>query len=172
MKIQNIITAGLSIALLLAATKYIPDLNQKNQVKQLLETKQCPECNLSNVNLKGMDLQGFNLQGANLEGANLSGAKLANANLKNANLNKANLTGSDLGCSGISFNLDTNSQAANMDFKVSAVPEKNNPENAVAGFNMKSTDIGTTMRFNLPGCADFENARLQETKMPDGNIHP
>ena len=127
MKIQNIITAGLSIALLLAATKYIPDLNQQNQVKQLLETKQCPECNLSNVNLKGMDLQGFNLQGANLEGANLSGAKLANANLKNANLNKANLTGSDLGCSGISFNVDNNGQAANGDFKVSAVPEKNNP---------------------------------------------
>ena len=172
MKIKNIVTAGLSIAILLAATKYIPDLNQQNQVKQLLETKQCPECNLSNVNLKGMDLQGFNLQGANLEGANLSGAKLANANLKNANLNKANLTGSDLGCSGISFNLDTNGQAANMDFQVSAVPEKNNPENAVVGFNMKSTDRGATMRFNLPGCADFENAKMQGTKMPDGNIHP
>lgn len=99
MKIKNIITAGLSIAVLFAATKYIPDLNQQNLVKQLLETKQCPECNLSNVNLKGMDLQGFNLQGANLENANLSGAKLANANLKNANLNKANLTGADIGCS-------------------------------------------------------------------------
>ena len=172
MKIANIITAGLSIAVLLAATKYIPDFYQQNQVKQLLETKQCPECNLSNVNLKGMDLQGFNLQGANLESANLSGTKLANANLKNANLNKANLTGSDLGCNGISFNLDSNGKAANMDFKVSAVPEKNNPENAVVGFNMKATDTGATMRFNLPGCADFENAKLQETKMPDGSIHP
>lgn len=172
MKIQNIVTAGLSIALLLAASKYIPDLNKQNQVKQLLETKQCPECNLSNVNLKGMDLQGFNLQGANLEGANLSGAKLANANLKNANLNKANLTGADLGCAGITFNLDANEEGANMDFKVSAVPEKNNPDNAVVGFNMKATERGATMRFNLMGCADFENARLQETKMPDGKIHP
>ncbi|MEG4999312.1 pentapeptide repeat-containing protein [Microcoleus sp. B4-D4] len=172
MKTKNIVTVGLSIAVLLAATKYIPDFKQQNLVKQLLETKQCPECNLSNVNLKAMDLQGFNLQGANLEGANLSGAKLANANLKNANLNKANLTGADLGCSGISFNLDTNGQAANMDFKVSAVPEKNNPENAAVGLNMKSTDRGATIRLNLPGCADFENTKLEGTKMPDGNIHP
>lgn len=172
MKFKNLVTLGLSIAVVFAATKYIPDSIQQNQVKQLLETKQCPECNLSNVNLKGMDLQGFNLQGANLKNADLSGAKLANANLKNANLNKANLTGADLGCSGISFNLDANQEAANMDFKVSAIPEKNNPENAVVGFNMKATDRGATMRFNLPGCADFENAKLQETKMPDGNIHP
>ena len=172
MKFKNLVTLGLSIAVVFAATKYIPDSIQQNQVKQLLETKQCPECNLSNVNLKGMDLQGFNLQGANLKNADLSGAKLANANLKNANLNKANLTGADLGCSGISFNLDANETAANMDFKVSAIPEKNNPENAVVGFNMKATDRGATMRFNLPGCADFENAKLQETKMPDGNIHP
>ncbi len=172
MKFKNLVTVGLSIAVIYTAAKYIPASIEQNQVKQLLETKQCPECNFSNVNLKGMDLQGFNLQGANLEGANLSGAKLANANLKNANLNRANLTGADLGCSGISFNLDANETEANMDFKVSAVSEKNNPENAVVGFNMKATDRGATMRFNLPGCADFENAKLQETKMPDGNIHP
>ena len=172
MKFQNLLTAALSIAIIYTAAKYIPDSLQQNQVKQLLETKQCPECNFSNANLKGLNLQGFNLQGANLEGANLSEAKLANANLKNANLNKANLTGADLGCSGISFNLDASYREANMDFNVTAVPEKNNPENAVVGFNMKATDRGATMRFNLPGCADFENAKLQETKMPDGNIHP
>ncbi|MBD1884886.1 pentapeptide repeat-containing protein [Microcoleus vaginatus] len=110
-------------------------------------------------------MQGINLQGANLEGANLSGAKLINANLKNANLNKSNLTGADLGCAGITFNLDANGEGANMDFKVSAVPENNNPENAVVGFNMKATDWGATLRFNLMGCAEFENGRLQEAKI-------
>jgi uncharacterized protein YjbI with pentapeptide repeats len=172
MKFKNLLTAALSIAVIYTAAKYIPDSHQQNQIKQLLETKQCPECNFSNANLKGLDLQGFNLQGANLEGANLSGAKLANANLKNANLNKANLTGADLGCSGITFNLDANNRGANMDFNVTAVPEKNNPENTVVGFNMKTSDRGATMRLNLPGCADFENASLQKTKMPDGKIHP
>lgn len=172
MKIPNIIAVTLSIAAVFAATTYIPAFNRQNQVKQLLQTKQCPECNLSNVNMKGMDLEGFNLQGANLEGADLSGTKLANANLKNAKLNRANLTGADLGCNGISFNLDANGTGANMDFKVSAVPEKNNPENTAVGVNMKTSDRGATMRVNLPGCADFENAIFLETKMPDGSIHP
>ena len=172
MKLNNLVTATLSIAVVVAATKYIPILNQQNQVKELLQTKQCPECNFSNANLKGLDLQGVNLQGANLEGANLSGAKLANANLKNANLNRANLTGADLGCAGITFNLDANEKEANMDFNVIAVPEQNNPENAVVGFNMKATDRGATMRFNLMGCADFSNASLQEAQMPNGTIHP
>ena len=172
MKFKNLLTAALSIAVIFTAVKYIPASTQKNQVKQLLETKQCPECNFSNANMKGLDLQGFNLQGANLEGANLSGAKLANANLKNANLNRANLTGADLGFNGITFNLEANEKEASMDFNVGAVPEKNNPENAVVGLNMKATDRGATMRFNLPGCADLENASFQETKMPDGKIHP
>ena len=172
MKFKNLLTAALSIAVIFTAVKYIPASTQQNQIKQLLETKQCPECNFSNANMKKLDLQGFNLQGANLEGANLSGAKLANANLKNANLNRANLTGADLGCNGITFNLEANEKEANMDFNVTAVPEKNNPENTVVGFNMKATDRGATMRFNLPGCADLENASLQETKMPDGKIHP
>ncbi|MEG4858070.1 pentapeptide repeat-containing protein [Microcoleus sp. K1-B6] len=172
MKLKNLFTAGLSIAVVFTAAKYLTFSNQQNKVKELLQTKQCPECNFSNVNLKGLDLQGVNLQGANLEGANLSGAKLTNANLKNANLNRANLTGADLGCSGITFNLDANSQGANMDVNVTAVPEKNNPENAVVGLNMKATERGATVRLNLPGCADFENASLQETKMPDGKIHP
>src|SRR6476661_7457828 len=157
MKLKNLLTAALSIAVVFTAVKYLTFSNQQNQVKELLQTKQCPECNFSN---------------ANLEGANLSGAKLTNTNLKNANLNRANLTGADLGCAGITFNLEANEKEANMDFNVTAVPEQNNPENAVVGFNMKATDRGATMRFNLPGCADFSNASLQEAKMPDGTIHP
>ncbi|MEG3840198.1 hypothetical protein [Microcoleus sp. herbarium14] len=59
-----------------------------------------------------------------------------------------------------------------MDFNITAVPEQTNPENAVVGFNMKATEQGATMRFNLMGCADFSNASLQFAKMPDGKIHP
>ncbi|MEG4941347.1 pentapeptide repeat-containing protein [Microcoleus sp. F4-D5] len=97
---------------------------------------------------------------------------MAYANLKNANLNRANLTGADLGCAGITFNLLVNEKEANMDFNVTAVTKQNNPENAVAGFNMKATDRGATMRFKLLGCADLSNASLQEAQMPDGKIHP
>ncbi|UNU22937.1 pentapeptide repeat-containing protein [Microcoleus vaginatus] len=117
-------------------------------------------------------MPGVNLQGANLEGANLSGAKLTNPNLQNANLNRANLTGADLGCTGIIFKLEANEKKANMDFNVSAVPEQNNPENAVVGFNIKATERRATMRFNLMGGADFSNASLQKAQMPNGTIHP
>jgi uncharacterized protein YjbI with pentapeptide repeats len=77
-------------------------------VNQLLQTKACKGCSLSNANLRGLDLSGADLSGAdlgnadlsntNLTGANLSGAnlyltKLAGSTLLNANLTKANLTG-------------------------------------------------------------------------------
>ena len=79
--------------------------------QQLLATKQCPKCELSNAglvlaNLAGANLSGAdlsranlsraNLMGADLSGANLSGASLSGANLSGANLSGANLSGTDL----------------------------------------------------------------------------
>ncbi|MBE9186293.1 pentapeptide repeat-containing protein [Microcoleus sp. LEGE 07076] len=56
------------------------------QVNQLLQTNQCPGCDLrsipllqaslANADLQGADLRGANLREANLSGANLSGAFL------------------------------------------------------------------------------------------------
>jgi uncharacterized protein YjbI with pentapeptide repeats len=78
------------------------------QVRQLLQTSNCPSCNLtgtnlgnqnlryanlSNTNLSGANLSGVDLQGSNLRGANLSGANLSGANLNAANLSGANLSG-------------------------------------------------------------------------------
>ncbi|MEG4503516.1 hypothetical protein QUA81_10775 [Microcoleus sp. F6_B4] len=60
MKLNNLFTAGLSIPVVFTAAKHLIFLNQQNQVKELLQTKQCPECNFSNANLKGLDLQGVN----------------------------------------------------------------------------------------------------------------
>lgn len=70
-------------------------------LRQLLSTKQCPGCNLSNAglvttNLAGADLSGANLSGANLSQANLSGANLSGANLSGASLHGANLIGANL----------------------------------------------------------------------------
>ena len=76
------------------------------QTQQLLATKQCPKCELSNVglvlanlagaNLSGADLTRANLSRANLMGADLSGANLSGASLSGANLSGANLSGTDL----------------------------------------------------------------------------
>jgi uncharacterized protein YjbI with pentapeptide repeats len=75
-------------------------------IKQLLETKQCKGCDLTNAKLKGASLEGANLEGANLEGvylykaylvnANLSGANVRSADLGDVNMKGINLSGADL----------------------------------------------------------------------------
>jgi len=75
-------------------------------LKKLLDTKKCPNCDLSKANLKWASLSGANLKGANLyaadlsyanlKGADLSYANLKYANLSNASLSNANLSNADL----------------------------------------------------------------------------
>jgi uncharacterized protein YjbI with pentapeptide repeats len=60
--------------------------------QQLLDTGDCPGCDLQNLDLKGLKLKGANLAGANLEGANLQETNLKGANLKGANLISVRLT--------------------------------------------------------------------------------
>lgn len=77
-----------------------------NHIRQLLSTRRCQQCELSNAglrlaNLTGADLQGADLSLANFDQANLSRANLSNANLTGAvlfraNLGNANLAGADL----------------------------------------------------------------------------
>ncbi|MBS0017633.1 MAG: pentapeptide repeat-containing protein [Arthrospira sp. SH-MAG29] len=65
-------------------------------IRQLLSTKECENCNLTNAGLVLADLSGANLTGANLTGANLSRANLTGANLTGANLTGASLFGANL----------------------------------------------------------------------------
>ncbi len=98
MKTQFIATATiLTIAGLVAPIK-AENLNHTNQ---LLATKQCSSCDLSNAgliraNLTGADLRGADLTRANLSRADLSGADLSWANLSGTSLNGANLMGANL----------------------------------------------------------------------------
>lgn len=61
------------------AKSYEPD-----HLKRLLETKQCPGCNLSYADLRGANLSYADLRGANLSYADLRGANLTGANLRGA----------------------------------------------------------------------------------------
>ena len=67
-------------------------------IQQLVQTGDCPGCDLRQADLTGMNLENANLAGANLENANLTGTRLKNADLSGANLFRANLQGSDFGC--------------------------------------------------------------------------
>ena len=66
------------------------------QLKQLLKTNQCQNCDLSGANLERLNLSGANLQGVNLSSASLLGSNLSNANLEAANLQGASLSDSYL----------------------------------------------------------------------------
>lgn len=151
---------------------YISYLNTQKRVEKLLETRECPGCDLKNANLQGADLSGVNLERANLEGANLEGAKLGNANLKRANLTKANLDRADLGCVGISLRLKANNDGGSVGFKLGTTPTNDDPRNANLGFNVKASDRAAAISLNVLGCANLEGANFKEAKMPDGKLHP
>jgi uncharacterized protein YjbI with pentapeptide repeats len=81
------------ILALLATTSFAFSAKADNpsHTQQLLSTRQCPQCDLTNAGLVFA-----NLGGANLSGANLSGANLSRSNLQGADLRQANLTGTSL----------------------------------------------------------------------------
>ena len=60
---------------------------------RLIETNQCPNCDLYKAPLAGANLTGANLAGANLTKADLQNATLYRANLSGATFKKANLDG-------------------------------------------------------------------------------
>ena len=62
---------------------------------QLLESGDCPGCELERVDLVHGQLQGANLRGANLRDGNFSRADLRNADLRNANLEFTSLQGAN-----------------------------------------------------------------------------
>jgi len=106
MKLQLLAVIPLLTAIAVPAqAENLTDLNQ------LLGSKKCSQCDLSDAglvqadligsdlaeaNLAGANLSQANLKGADLRGANLAGASLHGANLVGANLMGANLMGTDL----------------------------------------------------------------------------
>ena len=91
-----------------------------SDLNQLLQTKQCPQCDLSNAGLVQADLSGANFTGANLAGANLSQANLAGADLTGANLTGTSLHGANL--TGANF---TGAKIAGTDLRTAYVGNAN-----------------------------------------------
>ena len=67
-----------------------------NQVRQILQTRECQGCDLSQQKLSFTNLRGANLRNANLSSADLKLVDLREANLIGAILDKADLRGADL----------------------------------------------------------------------------
>jgi len=89
-------TLSIGLLALSSAAQAMP-----GDLMQLLETGDCPGCQLERVDLVHAQLQGSNLKNTNLRDGNLSRADLRRADLRNSNLEftslqGANLQGSDL----------------------------------------------------------------------------
>ncbi|MDJ0532197.1 MAG: pentapeptide repeat-containing protein [Xenococcaceae cyanobacterium MO_207.B15] len=97
-KFTRIITSLLlSFGISLSATSV-----DKQEFKQVLETKHCPDCNLSNlINLTRKDLRNANLIGANLSDSWLHQSDLRNADLSNSNARRTRFNNTDL--RGVNF---------------------------------------------------------------------
>ena len=98
MKLQLL---SIAIALTTISVSIPTHAESLSDLNQLLNTKKCSQCDLSNsglvqANLTGADLVQANLTGANLSQANLTGANLTGANLAGTSLYGANLTGANL----------------------------------------------------------------------------
>ena len=119
--------------------------------QQLLQTRSCQGCNLSNQDLQGLDLSGVNLQGANLSNANLTGSDLSQAQLTDVNLYLADLKDSNL--SQASLN-DVNLQSANL---AGATFEQ-------ASFNQVSATYANFSRVNFAG-ASIENSNFSDANL-------
>jgi uncharacterized protein YjbI with pentapeptide repeats len=125
--------------------------SSKNVVKQLLETRECPKCELQNTYLKGYNLQNVNLKDANLKGANLENANLKGANLENAKLWGANLKNANL--QGTKF-IDANLESANL---IKA--------------NLGSANLNdANLRFVQLQGANLENANLQGSRLWEADL--
>jgi uncharacterized protein YjbI with pentapeptide repeats len=81
---------------LVHAGKQSPSAEVEGNIAVLLETRNCPQCDLSGTNLSRFDLSNTNLEGVNLSRSKLTLTNLSDANLQNADLREANFSGADL----------------------------------------------------------------------------
>ncbi|MCW5314433.1 hypothetical protein GTQ43_11625 [Nostoc sp. KVJ3] len=92
---RNQILGAAAFLTIISLTTSVQAANSEH-LRQLLATKQCQNCDLTNAGLVMADLSGANLSGANLTGANLSRANLSGADFRGANLSGASLFGVNL----------------------------------------------------------------------------
>ena len=90
------IRLGLAVVMLCAGTVSPAAPKGDEALIQLLQTKQCRQCQLADVNLVHAQLQDADLEGAKLQRANLSQARLDGANLRGADLSFTSLHGASL----------------------------------------------------------------------------
>ncbi|MGB8688142.1 MAG: pentapeptide repeat-containing protein [Microcoleus sp.] len=124
----------------------VAQVQHPEEVREILETKDCRVCQIDGINLSGANLpganfwssslreanfSGSNLAGANFNEADLTGANFRGANLKGANFKKANLSHADL----------TNAQLENASLEDAILFAANLEGANLRGANLRGTQL-------------------------------
>ena len=117
--------------------------------KKLLETKECVECDLRDMDMRGADLTEASLTGVILHNADLRYSDLGKANLSKADLRKAILWGADL----------RGANLRGVDLREARLISANLRHSDLSGANL--TDARN---------ANSSGAKFCNTTMPDGSI--
>lgn len=139
--------------------------------KTVLETKQCPGCDLQAINFTRQDLTGADLRGANLTDCNFQEAKMQKAHLENTNLSgnqmiEARLDGADLSNAQlVKTNLWhailDNATLSNADLTNANLDSANCVGTDLTGANLAGAKLTGTY---------FPNAKLQMANLTGANI--
>ncbi|PZO49031.1 MAG: hypothetical protein DCF15_17350 [Phormidesmis priestleyi] len=84
--VGTVLTAAITGLAVAVASPQAAQAADEAAIQRLIETNECPGCDLHEADFRRLDLSGANLAGADLEGANFYYANLDGAQLTNANL--------------------------------------------------------------------------------------
>ena len=120
----------------------------EDDLKRLIETGDCPGCNLEEADLRRLDLTGANLEGANLKDANLFYTILDGANLSGADMSFTNL--------------------AYVRALTIVIDE---PDSDGQNLTIPAQFVGANLEGSLLNYADFSGAVMEQTNFQDAYIH-
>lgn len=157
-------------------------IQQPPDLKRLLATNECRNCDLSNADLSDANLQDADLEGANLAEANLQGVNLQQANLKSAYMPKANLDRADLTeakLEGANLTLATLNSSILLDADLQGVnlQQANLQQADLEQVNLSAPSLlqdanlinANLSNANLQG-ANFKNANLKQANLAGADL--
>jgi uncharacterized protein YjbI with pentapeptide repeats len=151
------------IVVAVASGSFEADAADPNEVRQLLETKSCEGCDLSNADLHGQNLYEADLTGANLRDANLSDATLTNAVLNGARLAGANLERANLVNAKLNAIADKDGTSQGVGLERTRLKGANLTSAEMKGAKFTATELREAKFFYV----DLEGAVFEPASLPD-----
>jgi hypothetical protein len=134
-----------------------------DKIKQLIDTKSCVNCDLSEADLHGQNLFEAMLSGANLRDSNLTGANLTSADLSGARLAGAKLEGATLINANLDAIEDNDGKPHGVGLEYTHLARVNLTGATMKGALLLATELQGAKLFGV----DLEGAMFQPASLPD-----